>query len=98
MAGFNIPKQIDYWRKGSREAMETAELLVDNEKLLFGLFFCHLAVEKLLKAHYVRTVEKLAPKTHDLEYLARNSGLELTGEQTDLLDFLMLYQLEGRYP
>ncbi len=98
MPGFNIQKQIDQWKGGATEALETADLLIEKNKISFGLFFCHLAIEKILKAHYIRCTEKLAPKTHDLEYLFQNTDLLLSLEQSKLLDFLMLYQLEVKIP
>jgi len=98
MSGFNIQKQIDYWRSGANDALETASLLIENGKILFGLFFCHLSIEKLLKSHYVRCTSSLAPKTHDLLYLSKKLDFELEEEHIAFFATLMYYQLEGRYP
>ncbi len=98
MPGFNIQKQIDHWKNGSIDAMETAELLIDKGKILFGLFFCHLAIEKVLKAHFVRCTKTLAPKTHDLYFLISKIDFTLEDSGYQFLRVLMRYQLEGRYP
>ncbi len=45
----NIQKHIDHWQDGANESFETAEILIDKRKTSFGLFFCHLSIEKQLK-------------------------------------------------
>ncbi len=94
----NINKQIEYWKSGSISDIETAEILLDKGKYLHGLFFCHLATEKILKANYVKHNKSVAPKTHDLIYLTEHSELELEEKYLEFLPVLMKYQLEGRYP
>lgn len=98
MTKFNIEKQIQYWKETSLSDMETAEILIDKGKILHGLFFCHLSIEKLLKAHFVKANKEIAPKTHDLIYLIKKANLELDDSQKTTLLILMHYQLEGRYP
>ena len=44
----DIQKQIDYWRNGAIEDWNVAEDLVSRNKTRHGLFFVHLALEKLL--------------------------------------------------
>ncbi|NJM94308.1 MAG: HEPN domain-containing protein, partial [Cytophagales bacterium] len=63
-------KQIQYWIDGAATDISTAELLIKERRWLPGLFFCHLAVEKALKAHYVKSLGAMAPKTHNLIYLS----------------------------
>ena len=41
----DIKKQIDYWVTTSQDDIETAELLINNKKVIQGLFFCHRSVE-----------------------------------------------------
>lgn len=94
----NVEKQIEYWKNTGLSDFESAEILIDKGRYLHGLFFCHLAVEKLLKAHYVKSTENAAPKTHNLIYLVDKLDLTLSREQSIFLGLLMKYQLEGRYP
>jgi HEPN domain-containing protein len=91
-------KQIDYWIRGSNSGIETAELLFKGRKLIEGLFFCHLTIEKLIKALIVKNTGELAPKSHNLVYLAELAGTILSAEQNQFMSILMKYQLEGRYP
>lgn len=94
----NIEKQINYWLDGAMSNIDTSKLLIDNEKLIEGLFFAHLSIEKILKAHYVKANLELAPKTHNLNYLSEKSLLHFSEEQNELIAVLMEFQLEGRYP
>lgn len=94
----NIQKQIDYWISGAEDDLVTADLLIREMRILHGLFFCHLVIEKSLKAHYVRKTGDIAPRTHNLVVLSENSGLELDEGKQIFLGILMKYQLQGRYP
>ncbi len=47
----DIEKQIAYWRDGSIEDWQVAQELISNGRIRHGLFFAHLSLEKLLKAH-----------------------------------------------
>jgi len=91
-------KQIDYWIRGADSDIETAELLFKGRKYIEGLFFCHLTIEKLIKALIVKNTGELAPKSHNLVYLAELAGTILSAEQNQFMSILMKYQLEGRYP
>ena len=94
----NIQKHIDHWKNGATEALETAEILIGKNKNLFGLFFCHLAIEKQLKSLYVKNKEDFPPKTHKLLFLSNNAGIEIDNKMKLFFSELMEFQLEGRYP
>ncbi len=94
----NKELQVKYWLDGSGEDFYTAQILIEKERFLHGLFFCHLAMEKILKALYVKTKDDFAPKTHNLLYLCELCGIELTEEQMTFYAILMKYQITGRYP
>ena len=94
----NINKQIEYWKSGAVNDIDTAELLINNNKLLHGLFFCHLVLEKIIKAHVVLATKNVPPKSHDLLYLLKKTELILESGDTEFLGLMMKYQLEGRYP
>lgn len=59
----------------------------------------HLVIEKLLKAVYAKNNKSNphAPKSHDLDYLARKMNLETTEHQNDLLETISHFNLETRY-
>ena len=94
----DVEKQVDYWRRGGQEDIEVAEILCEKGRFRHGLFFAHLAVEKLLKAHVTRQTCAVPPKIHNLVRLAEMAGLSLRYEQDAWLRRFNMYQLEGRYP
>jgi len=72
--------------------------LLSNKKLLHGLFFCHLTIEKAIKALVAKYTKDFPPKSHNLILLIEKAGITLPKEFEDLHGILMKYQLEGRYP
>ena len=94
----NIQKQINYWITGAEDDIETAGLLIREKRTLHGLFFCHLVIEKAIKAHVVKQIEDIAPRTHNLIYLAEQTELDFDDSTQLFLGILMKYQLLGRYP
>jgi HEPN domain-containing protein len=94
----NIQRQIDYWLAGADDDIITADLLIREGRILHGLFFCHLVIEKALKAHCVKKIEDVAPRTHNLVNLSEIAGLTFEEETQIFIGILMKYQLQGRYP
>jgi len=94
----DITKQIDYWVNGAEDDLLTAELLIREKRILHGLFFCHLVIEKAIKAHIVKVSGDVAPKSHNLIYLSEKGELVFEEEDELFLGILMKYQLQGRYP
>lgn len=96
--GINLEKQVEYWLNGAKEDLDVAEILIEKRRFLHGLFFCHLVLEKALKAHVVKVTGGIAPKTHNLIYLSEKSNLAFSDDVLEFFGVLMKYQLEGRYP
>lgn len=95
----NVKKQIQYWLKTAENDLETAQLIFDAGKNYHHcLFFCHLVLEKGLKALVVKRTESYPPKIHDLEMLAAKADLQLTDDLKDFFFLMTKYCLEGRYP
>jgi HEPN domain-containing protein len=91
-------KHIEYWIEGAKNDLDAAELLIKNGKFLHGLFFCHLTIEKAIKAFVVKETNEVPPRSHNLIYLSEKANLLLGEEFTMFTGVLMKYQLEGRYP
>lgn len=94
----DINRQIVYWLTGAEEDLESAKILIESNRLLHGLFFCHLVIEKAIKAHVVKQTLDIAPRSHNLLYLSEMAKLEFDEEDEIFLGILMKYQLQGRYP
>lgn len=63
-----------------------------------ALFHLQQAVEKTLKALLLKQTESEPPRIHSLRGLAERCGLNLTSDQTLLLENLGNYYVESRYP
>jgi len=94
----NISKHISYWQTGAEEDWDVAKQLIESNKIRHGLFFLHMALEKILKAHICRNIKDVAPRTHNLVRLAELSGIVLEQKQKDLLAEINPFNIEGRYP
>jgi len=94
----DIRKQIAYWRIGAAEDWEIAQELINSRRVRHSLFFAHLTLEKLLKAHVCRHTQDLAPRLHNLVRLAELAALSLSDAQIDLLAEMNAFNIEGRYP
>lgn len=94
----DITKQVEYWQAGALEDWQVAVELIETGRTRHGLFFAHLALEKLLKAFVCRATLDLAPRLHTLLRLAERSGLTFAEEQRAFLARFDRYQIEGRYP
>lgn len=74
-------KVVTYWQEGAERDFKVAQGLAGLGHYAYALFFCHLTLEKMLKAVYVARNQKHAPFTHKLVFLAEESGLTMTEEQ-----------------
>ena len=93
------PKKIcDYWRKTAERDYDTMIGLFSIKRFSESLFFGHIVLEKILKAHVVNKIEQHAPFTHDLVKLQTLAELNLSKEDIDFLDEMNNYNLQTRYP
>ena len=94
----DITKQIAFWRDSAKEDWDVARQLVDNGRTRHGLFFAHLALEKILKAIICKQSQDLAPRLHNLSQLAELAALTLNTREMEVLAEMNAFQIEGRYP
>ena len=82
--------KVEYWLELADDDMSVAKVLFDTGKYLHTGFFCHLIVEKALKAVIADVISEIPPKTHDLTRLAECGGIydDLTEAQLELLETL----------
>ena len=88
---------IKYWFTISKQDFETAELLSRNKKYHHALFFCHLSIEKMLKALIVKTTKSAPPLIHDLIRLAEKAKILLTEQRKNELAELTTFNIAARY-
>ena len=94
----DVRRQVEYWLNGSQDDIEAAVVLLEKRKIRQSLFFAHLAVEKVLKAHVSKATDAVPPRTHDLLRLAELAGISIPAPRRVFLARLQRYCMEGRYP
>lgn len=94
----DIKKLITYWLETSNEDMRVARDLFRSKRFAYCLFFCHLAIEKMLKALVVAKTRDHAPWTHNLPFLAGKTNLNLNDDNTGFRAEMTRWNLEARYP
>jgi len=95
----DVQKQVEYWKKSSTEDLLAASDIITRDKhIRQGLFFLHLALEKMLKARVCKTTQDVPPRIHDLVRLVNIAGIALSQDKIDLLLEVNVFNLEGRYP
>jgi len=85
----DIEKQIAFWRGSAEEDWDVARQLVANERTRHGLFFAHLALEKILKAIVCKHSQDLAPKLHNLSRLSEAEALSYLARAEGAFRWLM---------
>lgn len=86
-----------FWREGADDAIETAQSLMDAKRYQHALFFCHLAIEKMLKAKIVVATHEPPLPIHELRKLAKYAQLTLTTQQEEQLKEIERFNIAARY-
>jgi HEPN domain-containing protein len=94
----DIDKQISYWKENAVEDWAVAQQLLESGRTRHGLFFAHLALEKMLKALVCKNTNDLAPRMHNLNRLIDLAGVVSSPVQTDILAEMNAFHIERRYP
>ncbi len=95
-----IDAKIKYWIDIAEYDLVTAEAMYATKRYLYVGFMCHQIIEKALKAYFVKSKNLDPPHTHNLRFLADNTGLINEIDEETLLFIIGLQPLniEGRYP
>lgn len=86
------------WLLQAEDAFKAADAMYQTRRYLHAIFMCQLAIEKGLKAVVVARTGRLAPKTHNLTYLAELGQVQLTEEQREFIAILDAAGTTTRYP
>ncbi|MCH7720862.1 MAG: HEPN domain-containing protein [Planctomycetes bacterium] len=90
-----VPEQ---WADRARYDLETARAMLDSGRLLYVLFCCQQAIEKMLKGVIAARTGELPPRLHNLMQLAKHVGLEPEANRARLMRELSEYYFQSRYP
>lgn len=88
---------IEYWIEVAKQDFETAEILYKNKKYHHALFFCHLSIEKKLKAIVVKSTKAAPPLIHDLVRLAEKADIPLVEQRKNDLAEITTFNIQTRY-
>lgn len=92
-----LSKTIAYYELSADEDWGIAEKLFRSKDYAYCLFFCHLALEKILKAVVVAKTGQHPPHTHFLSRLAELAELPLDENQIADLNEITKFNIETRY-
>ena len=92
-------EHINYWVDTAQYDWTGAEGTFEIKNYVHSLFWAHLTLEKLAKAHWVRThQENIPPRVHNIVWLLEQSDIDLGAEMMKFLENFNAFQLSGRYP
>jgi HEPN domain-containing protein len=93
-----IRKDSNNWVALAEYDLETAVHMLATGRFLYVVFLCHLALEKMLKAHVTEVTQTFPVKTHDLIYLVKKSELEMPQEYLEFIGKINTSSIPTRYP
>ena len=86
------------WVATAEYDLETARHMLATGRYLYVVFMCHLALEKLLKAHVTEVTASLPARTHDLIYLVKKAALTPPVEHLEFIGRINNVSVPPRYP
>ena len=90
-------ERVKFWVKNADESLEMMNFLFKNRKNVDALFYGSLAVEKLMKGYYVSKKTDAPPFVHDLVFIARKAGMEITVELAKDFKIISGFNINARY-
>jgi len=93
----NIDSIIHHWRESSDQNYATMQNLIKTKEFSWALFLGHLVIEKLLKALYIKRLQKHPLFSHDLLRLANKIDIELPNDYNEWSDEITTFNLNARY-
>jgi len=86
------------WIRQAEDDLKSAGVLLAGGRYTHCVFFCHLAIEKSLKAVYSRKFGEEPPKTHNLSLLMNETEVKPPEDMRKLIDRLAAASVPTRYP
>jgi HEPN domain-containing protein len=91
-------KSIRNWMAMADYDLETAKHMLKTGRYVYVVFMCHLALEKMIKAHVEMEENKFPPKIHDLKTLIKRANLQLPDDSKKIILLLNKASIPTRYP
>jgi len=93
-----IKNRIKYWLKTAAHDYKTMNGLFGIKRYSDCLFYGHIVLEKVLKAHVVQATGKNAPPIHNLTRLLELAKMDLGQETKEFLAIVNRFNIRSRYP
>ena len=91
-------EHIKYWLQSALRDWDVTRDLVKSRRYMYALFFAHLVIEKLLKAHWVKEhKDNIPPRLDNLSALYDKLKFELPSDLKDELTIITSWNIEARY-
>ena len=90
-------EKVTFWAEEAKRSLKVADDLFKLKHYLETLFYCHLALERLLKSKVVEATQKDPLYTHDLVKLAEKAKFKLIDDQVMQLAKINTYNIRTRY-
>lgn len=92
-------ERISWWKLTASKDWDAVDSLLKGKNYVQALFWAHLVLEKLLKAHWIKdNKEDNPPKTHNLIKLTEHISLTFSESEKRFLEKMNDFQIEGHYP
>lgn len=90
---------MQYWVVSALKDWDACDILYKGKSYVHALFFAHLTLEKLCKAHWVKNhISNHPPRIHNLLSIIDKTIMKPDNEQRAFLEKMNAFQMEGRYP
>jgi HEPN domain-containing protein len=93
-----LEEKVDFWIDSSNYDFKTAKSMQKSGRYVYTVFMCQQAIEKYLKALFLRKHKTEAPKSHNLLFLAEQIDLEISEENKQLLAEISSFYISGSIP
>ncbi len=90
--------KIAYWLDIADYDLATARAMMETQRYLYVVFMCQQALEKILKAVYITVSDDEPPRSHNLGFVYKKTGIDLPPDAVQLFNILSAYYIESRYP
>lgn len=86
------------WLQVAQEHYDNALFLYEGSRYSLAVYCCHQALEAILKAAIVELKNKVPPKSHNLDALARETQLNFPSSWFEELAEITRHYWRVRYP
>jgi len=98
MSAKNKELSIKQWLNNAKEDLKSAEVMLKARRYTWCAFICQQALEKYLKAGYVKKENKIPPYIHKLERLCQILNLDPPDNILNSIIEIDKYYIVTRYP